>query len=202
MKEEMHLDEHMQWLAWGGLYAAQEKSAFMTLSTGCPPEKMKRKVLKVQNDIHTRTEGILWMMGASMRAEDILFGKPNIYLEDKDFEMLKKENIVEDKMEVWNLTSIGWEIGRISFLARACFDAGFFSEEEAWRYIKKAHDYGISFGFGNWDEFSKSYLIGMIKHQKLKQLMFRTVIREKEQLQMPGNIWDLAAPIHKERQSL
>lgn len=45
------------------------------------------------------------------------------------------------------------------FLARACCEMGYLTEEEAWSYIDKAYDMAHK-EFTSWKEFAMSYVIG------------------------------------------
>ena len=75
------------------------------------------------------------------------------------YDDLIKNNIISSMSDLRNYTNIGWDCGRLVFLSRLCFDAGYLSEQEAWNYINKAYNMAIE-KFNNWNEFSKSYIIG------------------------------------------
>lgn len=54
---------------------------------------------------------------------------------------------------------IGWDAGRINFVARACCDMNYISEMEAWNYIDKAYNLAQS-NFTSWHDMAMSYIIG------------------------------------------
>ena len=54
---------------------------------------------------------------------------------------------------------IGWDAGRINFVARACCDMKYISEMEAWNYIDKAYELAHS-SFTSWHDMAISYVIG------------------------------------------
>lgn len=72
---------------------------------------------------------------------------------------LTKNNIISTKNELEKFNNIGWDCGRLVFLSRLCFDAGYISESETWGYINKAYELAAQH-FDSWKEFSKSYIIG------------------------------------------
>lgn len=72
---------------------------------------------------------------------------------------LTENGIVSSIGELVRYNNVGWDCGRLVFLSRLCFDAGYISEGEAWEYIDKAYDLAIS-KFDTWEDFSKSYIIG------------------------------------------
>ena len=53
----------------------------------------------------------------------------------------------------------GWDAGRIVFLARACCEMGYLTEEEAWHYIGRA-DALAHEACGSWRELAMSYILG------------------------------------------
>jgi hypothetical protein len=72
---------------------------------------------------------------------------------------LKKLNIIQHADDIEKYGVMGWDVGRLVFIARICFDAGYISEEEAWTYIDVAYAQAQR-TFNSWEELSKSYQIG------------------------------------------
>lgn len=72
---------------------------------------------------------------------------------------LTKNNIISTKNELIKYNNVGWDCGRLVFLSRLCFDAGYISENETWNYINKAYELATQH-FDTWKDFSKSYIIG------------------------------------------
>ena len=57
------------------------------------------------------------------------------------------------------LASAQFGPGRLVLVARCCFDAGYLSEEEAWRYITAAQT-ACKKHYSTWRELACGYLIG------------------------------------------
>ena len=53
----------------------------------------------------------------------------------------------------------GWDAGRLNFMARACYDMKYISEDEAWHYINHAYEM-VHSRFSSWHDFAMSYVIG------------------------------------------
>lgn len=52
---------------------------------------------------------------------------------------LKQDGIINGTADVERLGTDAWELGRLVYVARMCFDAGFIPEKETWSYITEAH---------------------------------------------------------------
>lgn len=52
-----------------------------------------------------------------------------------------------------------WDMGRLVLVTRCCFDAGYISDEEAWRYIFNARSLSQKV-YTSWEEFARGYVIG------------------------------------------
>ena len=48
--------------------------------------------------------------------------------------------VITSKEDIARYGVIGWDAGRINFVARACCDMKYISEMEAWNYIDKAYE--------------------------------------------------------------
>jgi len=72
---------------------------------------------------------------------------------------LTTNNIISTKEELVKYNNIGWDCGRMTFLSRLCYDAGYISENDAWKYIEDAYKLTCE-NFNDWEGFSKSYIIG------------------------------------------
>lgn len=66
---------------------------------------------------------------------------------------------VASKEDISRYGVIGWDAGRINFIARACCDMNYISEMEAWSYIDKAYNLAHSH-FTSWHDMAMSYVIG------------------------------------------
>lgn len=75
------------------------------------------------------------------------------------FDELVTCKVIETKEDLKRYGVIGWDAGRICFLARACCEMCYISEEEAWQYIDCAYELA-SGEFSSWKDLAMSYVIG------------------------------------------
>lgn len=100
---------------------------------------------------------------------------------------LKKEKVISAESEVLNCTPLAWDMGRLVFIARLCFESGLISEQKTWEYIDAAYDNLCH--FGNWHDFAKSYMIGRTMWDPEHPFISDFKTFEKELLRS-GNLWD------------
>ncbi|GHV50398.1 hypothetical protein FACS1894181_10900 [Bacteroidia bacterium] len=74
-------------------------------------------------------------------------------------EALKTLKIIRQTSDIEKYGVVGWDAGRLVFIARICHDAQYITEQEAWEYIDAAYGQAQK-AFGSWEELAKSYLIG------------------------------------------
>lgn len=208
--------ERLKMVAMSGLYSMQQTASLDTLSTGLGTLKCEGKLLKRAwgiTDSKSAEETLNYLVSSSDCSE-ILFGDytvqdlitvlRNAHLLDgyigatcmEDFrknpvwkyfvEKLKEEHVVETEEEVFSITSLAWDLGRLVFVARLCYDAGFIDEKKAWDYIRIA---GLKQShFKDWKEFSKSYMIGRTMWNV--EYNFIPIFKGyADTLLVPGNIW-------------
>jgi len=72
---------------------------------------------------------------------------------------LLDENYITSKDDFLKKSIKAWDLGRLVFVTRACFQCGYVSETDAWDYIEKARQVTLSI-FNNWNNFANSYVIG------------------------------------------
>ena len=75
------------------------------------------------------------------------------------FDELLSCGVVASKEELSGCNVTGWDAGRIVFLARACCEMGYLTEEEAWAYIGRADTLAHE-ACGSWRELAMSYILG------------------------------------------
>ena len=75
------------------------------------------------------------------------------------YEELIAYEVITSKEDIARYGVIGWDAGRINFVARACCDMKYISEMEAWNYIDKAYELAHS-SFTSWHDMAMSYVIG------------------------------------------
>jgi hypothetical protein len=74
-------------------------------------------------------------------------------------DILQILNVIEDVEDIGKYKVFGWDVGRLVFITRLCYDARYITEQEAWAYIDEAYRQAQS-EFRSWDELAKSYVIG------------------------------------------
>ena len=72
---------------------------------------------------------------------------------------LKEGKIIDHESDLLIYGNDGWDYGRLVYLTRLCYDAGYITEDEAWVYINAANDLARR-KFNSWESFAKSYVIG------------------------------------------
>lgn len=75
------------------------------------------------------------------------------------YEELIAYEVITSKEDIVRYGVIGWDAGRINFVARACCDMKYILEMEAWNYIDKAYELAHS-SFTSWHDMAISYVIG------------------------------------------
>ncbi len=67
--------------------------------------------------------------------------------------------VITSKDDLRRYGVVGWDAGRICFLARACCEMGYITETEAWDYMNSAYELAHT-TFVSWKELAMSYIIG------------------------------------------
>lgn len=67
--------------------------------------------------------------------------------------------VITNKEDLKSYGVVGWDAGRICFLARACCEMGYITEAEAWKYIDAAYELAHN-EFSSWKDMAMSYVIG------------------------------------------
>lgn len=75
------------------------------------------------------------------------------------YDVLVKSKIIGNKMDLDRYGAIGWDAGRLVFMARLCYDAKYISEEEAWEYIDIAYEM-VKERYTSWHDLVISFIIG------------------------------------------
>ena len=52
---------------------------------------------------------------------------------------LIEEKFLKQQADLSRCSVLAWDMGRLVLVTRCCFDAGYITDEEAWRYILNAH---------------------------------------------------------------
>jgi len=77
----------------------------------------------------------------------------------ESIDTLKKYKLINSIDDVEKRGVKGWDVGRLIFIARLCFDAKYISEYEAWEYIDVAYAQAQK-EFDSWEDLARSYVIG------------------------------------------
>lgn len=119
-----------------------------------------RKAFDAQ-DPHSIVDTTLRDLG--MSDSDIAYSFHNYIDELKNIKEvipnLLKDKVLSSADEIKKLGTSAWYWGRISYMARVAYTAGYLSKEEAWSWIEKAYEQSLT-EFDSWEDFAKSYLIG------------------------------------------
>ena len=181
-------DAHCRQLAIGAMYASQQGAWQNSLETGISdtlPEILGGW-WGIDSTAEARTQldylcekGFRYYWPTVLEAfrlddrlrQDALFQQRMTSQEDYDKATSQLENlretldellacgVVASKEELSGCNVTGWDAGRIVFLARACCEMGYLTEEEAWTYIGRA-DALAHEACGSWRELAMSYILG------------------------------------------
>jgi len=101
---------------------------------------------------------------------------------------LKEGHVISQNSDILTYGSNGWDCGRLVFLARLCYDAGFISEQEAWAYIEASHQLAQS-SFNNWNDYGKSYVIGRAMWGGAESANQGIAVIAKQLVTLPNSPW-------------
>jgi len=73
--------------------------------------------------------------------------------------ILKDKGWIKHQDDVERYGVFGWDVGRLVFVARLCYEAKYISGQEAWDYIDAAYEQAQR-TFNSWEELARSYVIG------------------------------------------
>lgn len=176
-------------LALGAIYNLQQEAYINSLETGVHPDAIKEALAEswaIYNTedarmrlFYLRDKGYRFYEAAVFNAyfsdspevqEAIILSN---FPEDEDRERayvqlqnliyttdeLKADNIILDETDIPKVGVTGWDCGRLVFLSRLCYDAGYISKNEAWSFINAA-DIIAREHFSDWERYGKSYVLG------------------------------------------
>lgn len=72
---------------------------------------------------------------------------------------LIEEKFLKQQADLSRCSILAWDMGRLVLVTRCCFDAGYITEEEAWRYILNAHQASKE-QYTSWHDFASGYVTG------------------------------------------
>lgn len=74
-------------------------------------------------------------------------------------EKLIEKGYLGGKEYLANCSVAAWDMGRLVLLVRCCYDLGYLSLEEAWKFIMTAQRISRD-SYYNWEDFASDYIIG------------------------------------------
>lgn len=72
---------------------------------------------------------------------------------------LAEEDYIKSKSDLADISVTAWDMGRLVLVTRCCFDVGYISEDDAWRYINSAR-ISCREQYGSWKELARGYVVG------------------------------------------
>lgn len=170
----------------GAINAEQTGYFCDSLSTGSSVEEIKENLSEYYGitDRETALETLEWLFSSGHRVYfDAIKGVVSGREAQIDGSALDEDDMARVKEYISNLReSLGdligydfiklnqpadlyrqsiaaWDMGRLVLVTRCCFDSGYLSEEEAWRYIFDAHRLSKE-SYASWEDFAGGYVIG------------------------------------------
>lgn len=177
--------EQYRQLALGAVYSEQQSAFINSLSTGIPVFEIKSMLgnwwgihdyASAKDTLDSLLDNALYsifpVVMKSYKDQDISYIAseiPDAKKAEKAYAQfdnlgdvlvdLKQDGMITGAEDVERLGTDAWELGRLVYVARLCFDAGFIPEEETWNYIVQAHATAKQ-KFTGWRDFGYSYAIG------------------------------------------
>lgn len=181
-------DEQCKKMAVGAMYASQQDAYQNSIETGIPDKlpKILGEWWGIESTAEAKKEldylcqkgyryYFPYVLQALMlnepKAQDEVFQRNMTSQEDYDKIVSQFQNLQETYNELITYKVIatqedlkhygvvGWDAGRICFLARACCEIGYITETEAWKYIDDAYELAHT-EFSSWKDLAMSYVIG------------------------------------------
>ena len=72
---------------------------------------------------------------------------------EETYDELIENKVISSKEDLKRYGVAGWDAGRVCFLARACCEMCYITEEEAWQYIDRAYDL-VHREFASWHDLA------------------------------------------------
>lgn len=72
---------------------------------------------------------------------------------------LSEEGYFSDVSQIAEISILAWDMGRMVMVTRSCYDCGYISEDEAWKYIENTYQ-ACRETYADWEQFAKGYIFG------------------------------------------
>lgn len=74
-------------------------------------------------------------------------------------EFLVRRQLIGSKADYVKKSVLAWDLGRLVFVARCCYDCEYITASEAWTFIREAYA-ECSEVYNSWEELAAGYIIG------------------------------------------
>ena len=78
---------------------------------------------------------------------------------EETYQELLDSRIIKTDTDIIRLGVTGWDSGRLVFMARLFYNAGYITMQQAWSYIDQAQNTARA-NFNSWHDFACSYILG------------------------------------------
>lgn len=153
---------------------------------------IKKEILFERNDLFSNKEQKDRFL---VFRNDLLdtYNKYIYYIEKlkESLTVLHNKGIIQDILELQDISILSWDMGRLVNVARWCYDCGYISEDTAWSYINFAYEQSRQC-YNSWESFAKGYIVGRAmwngNDSELK-LMINIAHRLQRDKNSPWNIY-------------
>lgn len=74
-------------------------------------------------------------------------------------EFLVSNKVIKDSSELKDISIEAWDLARVAFVARCCYDCNYITESEAWEFIMATYQKTKEI-YPSWKEFAQGYIVG------------------------------------------
>lgn len=78
---------------------------------------------------------------------------------EENINELIQNGVIKNTEDMIHLGVLGWDVCRLNFVTRLCYESGYINTDEAWFYINSAYDTAQKH-FGSWKDLAYSYVLG------------------------------------------
>lgn len=74
-------------------------------------------------------------------------------------EFLVSNKVIKNSSELKDISIEAWDLARVAFVARCCYDCNYITESESWEFIMAAYQKTKEI-YPSWKEFTQGYIVG------------------------------------------
>lgn len=182
-------EERYKKIALGAIYSEQQTTYINSLETGSSKSDLKtilgqwwginsrNDAIEILNDLthkgyrfYFKTVFAAYQEQDTNKVKELLQNNFNNQVDlEKSIDLLnnlkdtyndlKSDGIISHESDIEHYGIVGWDCGRLVYVARLCYDAGYITEDEAWQYIDSA-DALAHKTFHSWHDYGYSYVLG------------------------------------------